>query len=281
MIVVTGASGQLGTAFRTLLGDRGIYLERGDLDLAKIEAIGSTIESLEPSIVINCAAYTNVDDAESNEALAFRINAEAVGELARATSGTGAQFVTISTDYVFDGTSSDPYVESDATCPINVYGASKLEGEHLALEQNPDTLIVRTSWVLSGTHPNFVATMLRLARDRSLKVVDDQVGHPTLVDDLARGILRALDAKTTGILHLTNAGTVTWYELAVEAVTLGGMDPGKLTPCTTEQYPTPARRPQNSVLDSERLADIGIEPLPAYRPGLERAVSDLARYGLI
>lgn len=281
MIVVTGARGQLGTAFRTLLGERATYLERNDLDLTDTGSIRSTIESLDPTIVINCAAYTNVDDAETNEMLAFRVNAEAVSEMAGATAAVGSQFVTISTDYVFDGTSRVPYVESNATNPINVYGASKLEGEGLARAANPATLIVRTSWVLSGTHPNFVATMLRLGRDRALKVVDDQIGHPTLVDDLALGIQRALDARATGILHLTNTGTVSWYELATEALAIGGLDVGNLSGCTTAEYPTPARRPQNSVLDSQRLEELGIEPLPPYRAGLERAVHDLARNGVV
>jgi len=281
VIVVTGARGQLGTAFRTLLGERATYLERNDLDLTDTGSIRSTIESLDPTIVINCAAYTNVDDAETNEMLAFRVNAEAVSEMAGATAAVGSQFVTISTDYVFDGTSRVPYVESNATNPINVYGASKLEGEGLARAANPATLIVRTSWVLSGTHPNFVATMLRLGRDRALKVVDDQIGHPTLVDDLALGIQRALDARATGILHLTNTGTVSWYELATEALAIGGLDVGNLSGCTTAEYPTPARRPQNSVLDSQRLEELGIEPLPPYRAGLERAVHDLARNGVV
>ncbi len=281
MILVTGANGQLGTAFRGLLGDAATFLTRAELDLEDGEAVMRSIESLRPATIINCAAYTAVDQAESNEDLAYRINAVAVGQLAEAALSVGAHFVTISTDYVFDGESEMPYVESSLPNPVNVYGASKLEGERLALEANPSTLVIRTSWVLSGTHRNFVATMLRLARSRSIEVVDDQRGHPTLVDDLALGIQRAITVGATGPLHLTNSGTVTWYGLAREAVAIAGLDPDRLSRCMTEDYPTPARRPRNSVLSSERLADLGIEPLPPYRPGLERAVHDLLASDLV
>ncbi|GMQ94811.1 MAG: dTDP-4-dehydrorhamnose reductase [Acidimicrobiia bacterium] len=281
MIVVTGASGQLGSALRTLLGPNATYLRRTDLDLTDGDAILNSIEFLQPTMVINCAAYTAVDDAEANEDLAYRINASAVEKLAVATAEVGSGFVTLSTDYVFDGTAKGPYVESSTTQPINVYGASKLEGEHLALAANPAALVIRTSWVLSGTHPNFLATMLRLARQRPIRVVDDQIGRPTLADDLARGIQRSIDAGANGILHLTNQGTTSWYELAKEAVTIAGLDPGNISPCTTADYPTPAQRPHNSVLDSDRLEGLGIDPLPPYREGLERAVENLMRTDLV
>jgi dTDP-4-dehydrorhamnose reductase len=281
VIVVTGAGGQLGTAFRQLLGSVPVYLTRGDLDLQDGDAIERTILELQPSVVINCAAYTAVDAAETNEALAFAVNADAVGSLARATAVCGARFVTVSTDYVFDGTASDPYVESSRIDPINVYGASKLAGERAALGANNETLVVRTSWVLSGTHPNFVATMIRLARQREISVVADQIGHPTLATDLAKGIVAALDVHATGILHMTNTGVTSWYGLAREAVEIAGIDPARITPCTTAEYPTPAKRPANSVLGSERLSALGLAPLPPYIDGLGGLIKDLTANAIV
>jgi dTDP-4-dehydrorhamnose reductase len=232
-------------------------------------------------VIINCAAYTTVDAAETNRDLAFAVNAVAVGEMADAARHIGARFVTISTDYVFDGSSPDPYVESSETNPVNVYGASKLAGERSAFEVNAESLIIRTSWVLSGTHPNFVATMIRMARERSFAVVDDQMGHPTLVPDLADAIIAAVESEVTGVLHLTNSGVTTWYQLAREAVVLAGIDPDVISPCTTADYPTPARRPINSVLHSERLVAEGLDPMPPYAEGLGALVGDLEANGIV
>lgn len=274
-IVVTGASGQLGTAFVKLLGERCVGLTRRDLDLVSPSSIGPVFEGITPGLVINCAAYTAVDQAEEDAETAYVVNADAVAAMARWCSTAESRLLTFSTDYVFDGTKPDPYVESDPTAPINVYGASKRAGERAALEAYPEALVVRTSWVLSGTHPNFAATMLRMARERELSVVDDQKGHPTLVDDLAVAALAAVDAGVTGVLHLTNQGVVTWFELARKVVEMAGLDPDVITPCTTADYPRPAPRPANSVLESERLADSGLEPMPHFDAGLRRAVAQL------
>lgn len=276
MIVVTGADGQLGTAFRQRLGTDATYLARADLDLADTSALRPTLASLQPAVIINCAAYTAVDAAETNRDTALAINAVAVGEMAATAAKLGARFVTVSTDYVFDGLSRDPYVESSETNPVNVYGESKLAGERAAFEANPESLIVRTSWVLSGTHPNFVSTMIRLAGEGSLSVVDDQRGHPTIASDLANAILAAVKSEISGVLHLTNAGVTTWYHLAREATALAGLDPNVFSPCTTADYPTPASRPLNSVLNSERLAIEGLDPMPPYARGLPSLVRDLA-----
>ncbi len=275
MIVVTGAAGQLGSAFRRRLGDDARYLTRPDLDLTDPAAIRPVIEEMSPALVINCAAYTAVDQAEEHEATARVVNATAVGELAAVTKEIGARLVTFSTDYVFDGTKEGPYLETDEPNPLNAYGRTKLEGERLALAANPETLVVRTSWVLSGTHPNFVATMLRLIAGGSVQVVDDQRGHPTFVDDLVAGTLDALEAGATGILHLANAGTTTWYDLATEIADLAGLDAGRVQACTTNDFPRPARRPANSVLESVRLHELGLAPLPDYHESLDRAVAQL------
>lgn len=202
------------------------------------------------------------------------VNGESVGVMARWAEAHDALFVTFSTDYVFDGVGTRPYVESDPTDPVNAYGRSKLAGELATVDAGGRSLIVRTSWVISGTHPNFVATMLRLARERELRVVDDQRGCPTVVDDLAAATLRAIEAEATGHLHLTNQGDTTWFELARTAVELAGIH-GRIDPCPTSEYPTPATRPAYSVLGSERVEALGIEPLAHWRESLPGVVARL------
>lgn len=276
MILVTGGSGQLGTSFRRLLPDA-VFPSRHELDLSAPDSIRSTLEGIEPTAIINCAAYTAVDRAEDDEATATVVNGIAVGVLAKYADERGIPLVTFSTDYVFDGNGTRPYVESDPTDPINAYGRSKRVGEQLALDCR-GSLVVRTSWVISGTHPNFVATMMRLAATHdSLKVIEDQRGCPTITDDLAAATLRAIGAGATGLLHLTNQGATTWYQLARRAIDLAGLDAGKVVPCTTDEYPLPAPRPNYSVLGSERLESLGVEPLPAWEVSLPAVVEALGR----
>ncbi len=278
MILVTGGSGQLGTAFRRALPDA-VFPSRHELDLADPKRLAARLARFSPTAVVNSAAYTAVDGAESEEELAHTVNAEAVGAMARYTAAEAIPFVTFSTDYVFSGTATTPYVESSPTAPINAYGRTKLAGERLALDAHPGALVVRTSWVISGTHPNFVATMLRLAhRGEHWRVVDDQVGCPTIVTDLVTTTLRALERGATGLLHLTNAGETTWHGLARAAVELAGGDPDLIEPSATSDYPTPARRPAYSVLRSERLATLGLDPLPDWRDSLPAVIAaQLAR----
>jgi dTDP-4-dehydrorhamnose reductase len=274
MIVVTGAAGQLGTALRMRLGDDARYLTVDDLDVTAAD-VPERLLAYRPTLVINCAAYNAVDRAEEEPGVALAVNGTAVGVLAAASAAAGAGFVTFSSDYVFDGTSPEPYVESSPTSPANRYGIAKLAGEQAALAAHPDALVIRTSWVMSGTHPSFARTMLHLAERGGGAVVDDQRGHPTLVADLAAGTLAAIDAGATGLLHLTNQGVTTWFGLAREIVELAGGDPEVIQPCSTDEFPRPARRPANSVLDSERLAELGLEPLPHYREALAAAVAEL------
>lgn len=273
MTVVTGSTGQLGTAFRGLLGAGATYLTRDDLDLTNPDAVWPILEALRPAVVINCASYTAVDAAEDDEETAMIVNAEAVGALALATAQLGARLVTFSTDYVFDGTKVGTYVETDPPNPINAYGRTKLAGEEAALEADAEALVIRTSWLLSGTHPNFTATMLRLVEAGPVRVVDDQRGHPTLVDDLAAATLSAIDAGASGLIHLTNSGVTTWYGLARDVAAIAGLDPDRIEPITTAEHTTRARRPENSVLDSVRIDDIGIARLPDYHRSLEVAVA--------
>jgi dTDP-4-dehydrorhamnose reductase len=273
VIVVTGADGQLGTAFRSVLPKDSVFLNRSDLDLENLDRIAPTIGELKPTAVINCAAYTAVDQAEEAQATANTVNGHAVGEMAAACRSIGSRFVTISTDFVFDGSKVGPYVESDEPAPLNAYGASKRLGEELALKANPDSLVVRTSWLQSRTHQNFITTILARAREGGATVVADQRGRPTFVDDLAPSILEALHREASGILHLANGGTTTWYGLARAAVEIAGMDPELIRPCTTAEYPTKARRPLNSELSSERLEELGMDPLPHYWDSLSLVVS--------
>ena len=276
-VVITGSLGQLGTAFRSAMPDA-VHLTRADLDLTDAAAIAGTLETSEASAVINCAGYTAVDQAEAEEELATLVNGTAVGVLAAYCTNIGIPMVTFSTDYVFDGQKREPYVESDPTDPINAYGRSKLVGERLALEAG--ALVIRTSWVISGTHPNFVATMLRLGQTRALRVVDDQHGCPTIAADLVAGTVAALKAGVTGLLHLCNSDPTTWFELADAALHHAGFQ-AAVEPCGTDEFPTPARRPVYSVLGSERRADLGIEALPSWRSSLPSVVDGLFANGVV
>lgn len=247
-----------------------------DLDLARAELVFDAIAAVRPSAVINCAAYTKVDAAEEHELEAYTVNATAVGEMARYAAEAGIPLLTFSTDYVFPGDATEPYVESSPTSPINAYGRTKLAGEHAALDACPHALVVRTSWVISGTHRNFVATILRLADERDVvHVVADQRGKPTIAADLAAASLHALEAGAGGVLHFANEGATTWFDLAREAVRLGGGDPQRIQPCGTADYPTPARRPGYSVLGSERREDLGLPALPHWTASLPAVVAAL------
>jgi dTDP-4-dehydrorhamnose reductase len=276
VIAVLGAGGQLGSAFVRLLPDDTIAVTRAELDLGRSDQIDSWVSATRPELVINCAAYTAVDAAEDDPEAARLVNATAAGRLAESTAAHGIGLVTFSTDYVFDGTKPTGYIESDRPKPLNVYGATKLEGERLVAEANPDALVIRTSWVLSGTHRNFASTMLDLISKGPVGVVDDQRGRPTLVDDLAPATMNAVSSRVSGILHLANQGETTWYGLAREVAEIARLDPSLVKPITTEEFPRPASRPANSVLDSERVSQLGLTPLPHYRAALEDAVRHIA-----
>lgn len=276
-LVVTGASGQLGHAFTKLLGLGAVYVDRSSLDLTSPDDIGPVIRTIDPSVVINCAAYTAVDAAESDRTTAHLVNALAVEELARVCRDVDARLVTYSTDYVFDGTKQGPYVESDPTDPINVYGATKLEGEERALAALPSTLVIRTSWVMSGTHRSFASVMLELIGRGDVSVVDDQFGCPTFVDDLAAATLEAIAVDAAGIVHITNTGVASWYEVARAIAEAAGFDVARVHPCTTADYPTAAARPANSVLGSERRGPLGLAPIRDYHAALVEVVEELRR----
>jgi dTDP-4-dehydrorhamnose reductase len=275
VIAVLGAGGQLGSAFVRLLPDDTVAVTRADLDLGRLDEIDPWVAATRPDLIVNCAAFTAVDAAEDDPDTARLVNATAVGRLAASTAAHGVGLVTFSTDYVFDGTKPTGYVESDQPNPLNVYGSTKLEGERLLMDENPDALVIRTSWVLSGTHRNFASTMFELISNGPVSVVDDQHGRPTLVDDLAPATMAAVTARATGVLHLSNQGETTWYGLAREVAEIAGLDTSLVSPITTEEFPRAAQRPANSVLDSERIGDLGLAPLPHYRAALEDAVEHI------
>ncbi len=282
MVLVTGASGQLGTELRALLpADRTVFADLADgpdtlaLDIADARAVRAFFRGTPVAAVVNAAAYTAVDKAESEPALAERVNAEGPGILAAACAEAGARLVHVSTDFVFGGNAAAegrPLRPEDPVAPLSVYGRSKAEGEQRVLATCPRAVVLRTSWLYSAHGGNFVKTMLRLGRERdTLGVVDDQYGTPTWARDLARAVLPFLDEPLTaadyGIYHYTNTGRTTWAGFARAIMEGAGLS------CTvqgipTEAYPTPARRPAWSVLDTTRWTErFGPEP-PAWEASL-------------
>ncbi|MFM8237163.1 MAG: dTDP-4-dehydrorhamnose reductase [Actinomycetota bacterium] len=276
-ICVTGSNGQVGTEvveLATAAGHDVVALgstDVGDRDLMR-EAIGSA----RPDAVIHCAAYTDVDGCESDPERARRVNTDGVRFVSEAAEAVGeaVRVVAVSTDYVFDGEKVAPYVESDPTNPLGVYGRTKLAGEQtLDLGRHA---VARTSWVCGRVGRNVARTVLRLADEGTvMRFVDDQRGHPTIARDLAGALIRLAEDRATGIWHTTNQGAVSWFEFAREVVRVGGGDPGIVTPITTAELdpPRPARRPANSVLDSERFAPGQL--LPDFRASLPDLIAAL------
>lgn len=275
-IIITGANGQLGRCLQKCRehfpGFEYHFLGREHLPIDNHELAREVISAIKPFTVINTAAYTAVDKAESETDLANSINGYAVGNLAKHCAHNGVRFIHISTDYVFDGSGNKPYTENEPTNPVNAYGASKLLGEELVLKENPDAIIMRTSWVYSAYGHNFVKTMRRLFEERSeVKVVNDQFGCPTYALDLANALLNISTGETwmPGVYHYCNKGVITWYQFA-QAIKEYGNYTCLITPITTQQFPTPARRPVYSGLDCQKMEDtFGIVP-PHWKEALER-----------
>lgn len=272
-ILLTGPTGQVGSALLDTLPALGevVPLDRSELDLASPDSIRGAVRRLRPQLIVNAAAYTAVDQAETEEALAHRVNAEGPAVLAEEAAKLGALLVHFSTDYVFDGEKPSPYLETDATNPLNAYGRSKLAGERAIQASGCRHLILRTSWVYSPAGKNFMQAMLRLAREgKPLRVVDDQRGAPTSSGMIALATAEAI-AKLRdqgGLYHMAAAGSTTWYGFACAIFQHAGLNP-EVTPIASRDYPTPARRPRNSVLDGWRLAAHGIA-LPDWENGLRQ-----------
>ncbi|MGA7756571.1 MAG: dTDP-4-dehydrorhamnose reductase [Ilumatobacteraceae bacterium] len=278
-LLVTGAAGQLGVDVvdhARSLGDDVVGVDRAALDITDAVAVGELLDSVRPDAVINAAAYTAVDACETNEALAFAVNADAVGHLSAACELVGAHLVHVSTDYVFDGTLERPYREDDPTNPQSVYGRSKLAGEHAA---GPAAAVARTSWLCGEHGHNMVELVLRLAStpDQGLAFVDDQRGHPTFTADLAPALHRLAADRRTGIHHLTNQGAVSWFEFVREILAAAGHDPDRVRPIATADLdpPRPAPRPANSVLDNAVWRAAGLPMLRDFRAPLVELVAKL------
>jgi dTDP-4-dehydrorhamnose reductase len=272
--MVVGAGGQLGTDLLLALKGREVAsFTRADLDVTDADAVARAVAAAVPSVIVNAAAYTAVDAAESDEENASVANAIAPGLLAAAAAVAGARFVHVSTDYVFAGDATTPYDEAADTAPRSAYGRTKLEGEKAVLRELADAYVVRTAWVYGATGNNFVKTMARLERDRdTVSVVDDQRGSPTWSFDLATGLVAlAASGAPGGIYHCTNAGETTWFGFTRAIFEELGADPDRVLPTTTAAFPRPAPRPAYSVLGNRRWLAAGLEPLPHWRDALHEA----------
>jgi len=270
-ILVTGAQGMLGSDLGPLLAEHLaagelIAVDIDELDITDEAEVREKVAAIGPAVIINCAAYTDVDGCEKERDLAFRVNADGPGLLARSAAEVGAVLVHLSTDFVFDGTKDEPYVEDDAPNPTSAYGESKLAGEEAVRAVAPEHLIVRTAWLYGRHGPNFVDTMLRLAEERAeLRVVTDRTGSPTWTVQLAGALLALVKAGARGIYHAAGRGECTRYEWAGEALRLAGKGT-KLLPATTDEFPRPAVRPAHSALNCEKLTrDTGYRFCPWHR----------------
>ena len=276
-ILVTGANGQLGWELTQLAASYPMYefifADRSMFDLSKPELFESLIQQWAPQAIINTAAYTAVDKAEAEQDIASLINTTAVAELARIAGKNDILFITFSTDYVFNGNATSPYLTDTIIDPINFYGSTKAQGEGLALAVNPNTIIIRTSWVFSSHGNNFVKTMIRLMKERdSLNVVSDQIGRPTYAKDLAIATIKLINEvsggeKISGVYHYANKGVTSWFEFAQQIKKNAGLN-CEVYPINTTQFPTPAKRPGYSVLDTQKIeTEINID-IPSWEASL-------------
>jgi dTDP-4-dehydrorhamnose reductase len=275
-ILITGAAGMLGSDVRTACeagGHEPLAVARSSVDITDQAAVQETVARSRPDIVINCAAWTDVDGAEEHYPEAVSVNGAAAGTVARAAAAQGAWTIHVSSDYVFDGRKTSPYVESDPVKPLSAYGRSKLEGERAVAAAAPERhTIIRSSWLFGAAGKCFPKTILRLAGEREqIDVVSDQVGCPTYTGHLAQALIELAAAPPLGVLHVTCAGECSWFDLAQKVVAIAGLD-CEVRPILTEQYPLPAQRPAYSVMRSER----GAPALPGWQEGLREFMSQIA-----
>ena len=280
-ILITGCNGQLGNEIQLLQAQYAqhtwLNTDVNELDITDKAAIERFVEENEIGGIVNCAAYTAVDKAESDPQLARKLNADAPAYLAEAVAKRGGWMVQGSTDYVFNGTKHTPYVETDEPCPNSVYGQTKLEGEQAVSKLCPNAMIIRTAWLYSEFGNNFVKTMIRLGREREqLGVIFDQVGTPTYAHDLATAIMTAIDKGIKpGVYHFSNEGVTSWYDFTKSIHRLAGINTCQVSPLHTAEYPTPACRPAYSVLDKTKIkAAYGIE-IPHWEESLAKCIAKL------
>jgi dTDP-4-dehydrorhamnose reductase len=277
-ILVTGANGQLGSELRGLSNldnqYEWIFTDWQELDLSDLQNLADKITTISPDILINCAAYTAVDKAESEIELADVLNHQAVAIMANWTFANNCKFIHVSTDYVFDGTSTIALNEDAPTAPINVYGKTKLFGERACRNENPESIIIRTSWVYSSYGANFVKTMSRLMKEKdTLNVVNDQIGSPTYAADLAQAIFAIINHANwqPGVFNYSNEGEISWYEFALTIQEIGGFE-CKVSGISSSQYPTPAKRPAFSLLDKSKIKATYSLLIPDYKESLRKCM---------
>jgi len=280
-ILITGCNGQLGNEMQRLepaMREHKFFnTDVAELDITDQEAIERFVADNAIDGIVNCAAYTAVDKAESNNQLATALNSEAPAYLAAAVEKRGGWLIQISTDYVFDGTGHRPYLESDTPCPDSVYGSTKLAGELAASKFCRRTMIIRTAWLYSTFGNNFVKTMLRLGREKEqMGVVFDQIGTPTYARDLARAIARAIDGGIKpGVYHYSNEGVISWYDFAKAIHRIAGITTCRVSPLHTSEYPTPAKRPPYSVLDKTKIKETYSIEIPYWETSLEECIREM------
>jgi len=283
-ILVTGCNGQLGNELQLLAEKTSedeelkfFFTDVAELDITDRKAIYNLVEQNHISVIINCAAFTAVDKAESNEELCDLLNHVAPGYLAEAADSVGGTMIHISTDYVFDGQGCVPYKEEDATNPQTIYGRTKLAGEESVIRTCAGSMVIRTAWLYSTFGNNFVKTMIRLGKERdALGVVFDQLGSPTYARDLARVIMHAVQTEIVpGVYHFTNEGACSWYDFTRAIHRLAGIDDCKVSPLHTEEYPTPAQRPHYSVLDKTKIKQTYHIDIRWWEDALKECVKEL------
>ncbi len=283
-ILITGANGQLGWELGQLASTypafEFVLVDRSQLDLSHPATFEQIIEAIAPDCIINTAAYTAVDKSETEKELAYTVNAIAVQELARISKKLAVPFISYSTDYVFDGEATAPYLPNTKIDPVNYYGSTKAAGEALGMEANEQTIIIRTSWVFSTHGNNFVKTMLRLMKEKeSLNIVADQKGRPTYARDLAKATMQMVQAlhegqSISGIFHYANQGATTWFEFAAKIKAIACLTCA-LHPIDSAAFPTPAKRPKYSVLDTQKIEALLTSPIPNWEDALQDCIQAL------
>ncbi|TCZ76851.1 dTDP-4-dehydrorhamnose reductase [Paenibacillus albiflavus] len=273
-VLIVGAKGQLGQEVVQFMRTQGTHeivaLDKQKLDITLYPDVMNTVSTIKPDVIINCAAYTAVDQAELHPETARAINTDASRNVAMAAKAVGSKLCFVSTDYVFDGVALTPYKETDQTNPINVYGMTKLAGEQEVKSILNDYFIVRTSWLYGEYGTNFVKSMLKLASERdSIKVVNDQVGSPTYAKDLALFISNLIRTEKYGIYHTSNTGQCTWYEFAKKIFEIKGIKHLEVIPCTTDEYPQLAKRPKFSVMENAAMKINGFSQMRHWEEALE------------
>jgi dTDP-4-dehydrorhamnose reductase len=276
VILVTGASGQLGQSFQNIAKDyinfKFIFKNSQELDITSLAQVESAFETFQPNFCINCAAFTAVDKAETEIELAYKINVVAVENLAIICKKSNITLIHISTDFIFDGTKNTPYQETDTTNPLGIYGKTKLDGEIILQKTWEKHIIIRTSWVYSQFGNNFLKTMLRLGAERKeLSVVSDQIGTPTYAVDLARAILKMIQKPVFGVYNYSNLGICSWYDFAEKIFEIAKINI-ILHPIKSIQYPTPAERPKYSVLDKSKIMKTFDLEIPHWEDSLRKVM---------